>query len=181
MIQPKAFNSWTCIDVANMAREHDVLSILPIALYWCCTGRSVAELEEGQRRTDGTISALSPVNERACFRALFALWTLKEQNTYSWVISPKSAYPACRNTECSIARDNLLRTILFPAAVYGCFTAWNDRWGTGQCNSCIDVARQRHEEGRQKAWDALPGVFGLPGWEELTKERSASACGKLVN
>lgn len=40
------------------------------------------------------------------------------------------------------------------------------------CEICIDIAKGEHGAGRQRLWNALPGVFDLPAWEELNKERA---------
>ncbi|KZP11127.1 hypothetical protein FIBSPDRAFT_192028 [Athelia psychrophila] len=41
--------------------------------------------------------------------------------------------------------------------------------------SCKTRAEQLHENGRVKFWDRLPDAFGLPGWDELAKEREVPA------
>lgn len=43
------------------------------------------------------------------------------------------------------------------------------------CDDCIAAAKQRHDEGRLELWDALPGVFGLPDWEELENDGYVTA------
>ncbi|KZP23530.1 hypothetical protein FIBSPDRAFT_786044 [Athelia psychrophila] len=176
------YEQWSHVDVANLAREQNLLALLPIALFWICRlwhADALPVATKGQKRADKTISALSPINERACLQAYHILVNLKERNTYSWVFSPPSAYPGCTTpilgaaagiTQCRIAREELLRSLLFPAAVIGCILKWEDEWEEGMCAHCIAVAEQRHGEGRQQSWDALPGVFGLPGWEELIKD-----------
>ncbi|KZP06792.1 hypothetical protein FIBSPDRAFT_841794 [Athelia psychrophila] len=163
---------WKFIDFTNLAREHDILSILPIALYWCCRRWPAADLEQGQRRTDNTISTLHPVNERACFRAYLEIVKLK-QITFDWAICPQSHYPACTSRDrCSSAHDQLLRAIFIPVAVKGWIDAWKDAYEEGQYKTCILVAKQLHDGERKRAWDALPAAFSLPAWEELNKERS---------
>lgn len=162
---------WMYIDAANLAREQNLLSALPIALYWCCRWK-LSVLEQGQRRPDGTISTLSPVNERACFLAYSELLELKEQKTFLWALPTSPGFDSCRSpNECRAARNKLAASVLFPTSATLCFGIWKDEYKTGQCNLCIPVARRMHKDGRQQLWDALPGVFGLPDWEELRKER----------
>ncbi|KZP23547.1 hypothetical protein FIBSPDRAFT_952058 [Athelia psychrophila] len=60
---------WTFINVTNLAREQNLLSVLPLALYSCCRMWNAPDLEQGQRRADNSLATLSPVNEHACFRA----------------------------------------------------------------------------------------------------------------
>lgn len=165
-------------DAANLAREQNLLSVLPIALFWCCQNFRTTEMKEGQRRADGTISTLSPTNERACFGAHFDLLKLKEQCTFSWLFSPQSPYPICsykNGGTCPAARSKIKEDVFFPIVVAGCINRWINEHKQGLCHGCGATAKRLHEEGRQKSWDALPNVFGLPGWEELLKERSTPA------
>lgn len=37
------------------------------------------------------------------------------------------------------------------------------------CPQCLAVFKNSYEEGRKAAWEKLPGVFGLPGWDDLRK------------
>ncbi|KZP10321.1 hypothetical protein FIBSPDRAFT_838656 [Athelia psychrophila] len=165
---------WKFIDFVNLVREHNILSILPFALYWCCKTWSATDLEKGQRRTDNTISTLHPVNERACLRAYLEILKLKHI-TFDWLICPQSCYSGCTSRDrCSVARDKLLKSTFFPVALRGWINTWRVSYEIGQCNACILVAKRLHNSGRQKAWDALPGAFGLPAWEELNEERPSS-------
>lgn len=160
--------------MANLAREHNLLSVLPTAFYWCCREWSVAELEEGQRREDGTTSTLSPVNERACFRAYFELSKLKER-TWAWTLATKSA-DGCENKKgCSTERAQTMCFHLHPPSVGGCLQEWEERFTKGLCLSCTAVAKKLQNQGQEQAWDALPSAFGLPNWEELIKDRVPSA------
>lgn len=128
----------------------------------------------GQRRTDNTISTLHPVNERACLRAYLEILKLKHI-TFDWLICPQSCYSGCTSRDrCSVARDKLLKSTFFPVALRGWINTWRVSYEIGQCNACILVAKRLHNSGRQKAWDALPGAFGLPAWEELNEERPSS-------
>lgn len=40
------------------------------------------------------------------------------------------------------------------------------------CSACEDALKKSYLAGRATAWEQLPGVFGLPGWEELRKSAS---------
>ncbi|KAK7024852.1 BTB domain-containing protein [Favolaschia claudopus] len=39
------------------------------------------------------------------------------------------------------------------------------------CKSCLAEAKALHAAEKQKCWDELPGMFGLPGWRELEQMR----------
>ena len=48
-------------------------------------------------------------------------------------------------------------------------TKWDQKWEDSMCEHCVEVAKGLHQDGLQKIWDALPSIFGLPEWGELTK------------
>jgi hypothetical protein len=41
----------------------------------------------------------------------------------------------------------------------------------GVCAACISWMREERIRGLQSLWDRLPGLFDLPGWEELEKRK----------
>lgn len=43
---------------------------------------------------------------------------------------------------------------------------WNEYKACMVCDACITGARKRIELARRKFWEELPGIFGLPGWNE---------------
>ncbi|KAJ7119090.1 hypothetical protein C8R44DRAFT_673414 [Mycena epipterygia] len=54
---------------------------------------------------------------------------------------------------------------------------WNsDDWDILQdvCPACLAVLRETHQHARQAFWDKLPGIYGLPSWEELEKMKEAA-------
>ena len=163
---------WIFLDMANLARECNLLSLLPETFFQCC--RLWHHIERGHTRADGTISTLTPVNERACFLAYPKLLKLKEETTYAWALSPPSSFRCRTPRRCTSVRNKLAAEIFHPTSVSGALIAWKDKWSIKQCNDCIVVAKRLHNEGRQAFWEALPGIFGLPDWEKLRKERIAS-------
>ncbi|KAJ6582028.1 hypothetical protein B0H19DRAFT_1252172 [Mycena capillaripes] len=46
-------------------------------------------------------------------------------------------------------------------------TEWGMLKELGLCNSCLAEAKDLQAAARQKLWDRLPQMFGLPKWEEL--------------
>ncbi|KAJ7464371.1 hypothetical protein FB451DRAFT_1403060 [Mycena latifolia] len=51
---------------------------------------------------------------------------------------------------------------------------WHDLRDWGLCKSCLDEAHEIYKCGRKKFWDELPGMFALPGWDELEEMRDAA-------
>ncbi|KZP28189.1 hypothetical protein FIBSPDRAFT_276064 [Athelia psychrophila] len=168
------------VAVANLAREQSLLSVLPLALYQCCNSSSHQGGEPqiagiGPIQND-TTAVLSSVNVRACFAAWNSLSIAQARSTLAWMDSDK--YPTCTSPErCAKIRRNTLRTVFFPFVSFSGLDTWRDfPWLDGEmCSSCNAVAEKLHNDGRVEFWDALPRIFGLPGWDELTTVREECA------
>ncbi|KAJ7045931.1 hypothetical protein C8F04DRAFT_1026045 [Mycena alexandri] len=42
------------------------------------------------------------------------------------------------------------------------------------CDVCLSVLKETHQAARQAFWDKLPGLYGLPPWDELEKMKVAA-------
>lgn len=74
------------------------------------------------------------------------------------------------------ARRASIVLIFTPTAPPAGLESWATRSAqpdAGLCHPCIAHARDQHEVGREKFWELLPGLFGLPPWTELLKERDS--------
>ncbi|KZP04454.1 hypothetical protein FIBSPDRAFT_843993 [Athelia psychrophila] len=76
----------TLIDVANLARAQNLLSVLPVALHYC-SGTYSHVLVKGVAREDDTVATLSPINERVVLAAKDPLLRLQSTTTFSWLIA----------------------------------------------------------------------------------------------
>ncbi|KAJ7684267.1 hypothetical protein DFH06DRAFT_1288630 [Mycena polygramma] len=54
-------------------------------------------------------------------------------------------------------------------------------WGTSDwkslenlCPVCLAAVKKIHQDARQTFWDKLPEIYGLPGWEELKRLKTAA-------
>lgn len=48
---------------------------------------------------------------------------------------------------------------------------WKRSWSDKLCPKCTKRAKEKHQQGREAFWEGLPGLFRLPPWAELLKER----------
>ncbi|KZP11458.1 hypothetical protein FIBSPDRAFT_899024 [Athelia psychrophila] len=155
------------LDMLNLAREQNILSALPLARYRCCWLWSTQK--------DLFKTRLDPQEAIICVTASTTLMRLQGETTFSWITFPPSKYDSCQaSADCSAARSKLAIELFFPVAEISGLKVWHEKWGESMCKACIDVALVEHERGRLRFWKALPGVFGLPGWAELNKERDQS-------
>lgn len=159
-------------DIVNLAREQNLLSVLPLALH-CCGGIRSNTMVKGVKREDHTVATLSPMDEKAVFAASHPRLILMATTTFSWLDADGSDDCETRE-ECDAGRNQILRDSFFPYPVHNCLATWQQEWEVDMCGDCISKAQYLHSIGRQRYWDALPSTFGLPDWEELKKERILS-------
>lgn len=173
-------SAWTEVDVTNVAREQGLLSVLPVALYGCCfTIQDAITLAAGILRNDGTTAKLSPNNNTTCLIAYQSLAALQASTTFSWINGPiarTEAFRACTSCQqCTMIRTGVMRDVFLPSATISGLCSWGELQEKHEldhmCLPCQGLAEKLHNEGRIKFWNALPGVLGLPEWEELKKER----------
>lgn len=168
----------TYIDVVNLAREQNLLSVLPYALH-CCSKKFSDDLVKGAKREDHTIAVLSSIDERAVLVATHPLLRLRATTTFSWLDAP--GHEGCKiNEACEHGRNRLMKKSLFPVHVYGGLICWKDDWEWDICAHCVMRAKRLHGVGRYEYWSQLPSIFGLPNWEELKKERILSTTYALL-
>nr|GAT56159.1 predicted protein [Mycena chlorophos] len=74
-------------DVLRLAREHNILSVLPLTYYLASCGRSPARWFGGVHRPDGTTSSLSPDDLEKCVKGASTLFRtqLKPGYTLGWL------------------------------------------------------------------------------------------------
>ncbi|KZP11456.1 hypothetical protein FIBSPDRAFT_837622 [Athelia psychrophila] len=157
-------DDFTTLEMLNLAREQNLLSTLPILRYRCCRLTQFI-------KTDLFKTRLDPQEAIICATTSSTLIRLQGETTFSWMTFPPSKYDGCQaSAGCSAARIKLAIKTFFPVALIA-LHIWQTGWERGMCKVCIDVASVEHENGRRRFWEALPGIFGLPGWEELNKER----------
>lgn len=160
------------IDIVSLARKHELLSLLPYALYCCCRDHTALQIRTGVQRRDRTTALLSLEDQLACLTGYQSLVRVQATTTYSWVYPNAATYQSCRTIACTPARRSILINTFTPLPPVQGLEDWNSEWeGNGMCKYCIEVAQVAHRAGRQKLWDQLPTIFNLPPWEELVKER----------
>ncbi|KZP28181.1 hypothetical protein FIBSPDRAFT_275953 [Athelia psychrophila] len=182
-------NKWSMINgrwgdgthfaVVNLAREQGLLSVLPLSLYLsCCYPYSTSEIATGIPSDDGTTSRMLPDDLIRCLGAWNSIGIKQSTMTLAWINLP--IYPNCKNsTQCTKLRVKVMKRVFYPFVEFFGLHTWREFetcWvypeeNLDMCDSCYAVAERLHEDGRSKFWETLPGIFGLPEWEELRKER----------
>ncbi|KZP14548.1 hypothetical protein FIBSPDRAFT_796694 [Athelia psychrophila] len=161
-------------ELCKLARRAGLLSILPHVFYYCCKVHTVGDIKNGWER-DGSLRTF-PIQEKLTFLAgREAIFKAQAETTYECFRDPESLSDCCTaHPECNVARHFFFIDTFTPIP----YTAGLDYWDEDSlrldgelCDECAEVASARHQAGRKDFWEQLPGMFDLPPWEELLKER----------
>ncbi|KII85846.1 hypothetical protein PLICRDRAFT_115591 [Plicaturopsis crispa FD-325 SS-3] len=161
------------INAIALAREVNLLWILPSALHYCSYILSPEDFIYGIRAEDGSVAQLTPADQVSCIRGRAAVKQGMGSDTLDWIFdTPDEAETrGCLDAygnPCVSTRDILVRELwvpgVHPALAFG---HWNTSWAL--CRPCAKDAKKRHREGQEKLWEKLPSLFGLPSWAELTR------------
>ncbi|KZP23500.1 hypothetical protein FIBSPDRAFT_952021 [Athelia psychrophila] len=156
------------VDILNLAREHDLQSVLPLALYECCRlFDKGAAFSTTRNMSEFAISTSDQILIAAGPRRIIKL---QNETTFVWA-SADPGIVRCRTAaSCSCYLLNILRDEF----VTGLYIRGTDSWeepGYDLCQECRTNGEAEQNRGRQQFWDSLPGLFGLPEWAELRLER----------
>ncbi|KAK7025111.1 BTB domain-containing protein [Favolaschia claudopus] len=152
------------LDILILASENNLFTILPCVYFF-----ATDELFEGITRTDGTTVCLPPSLLRKCIVAQQNLVLKQSQLDYTFGWAFDGVFDGCMaKVKCMEARTEFLGHFL-PSGFYGFLEPSHIKF-YGFCSSCAGYAKKRLIAGRQKLWDELPDVFGLPPWNELKNE-----------
>ncbi|KAJ7188678.1 hypothetical protein C8R46DRAFT_1205819 [Mycena filopes] len=154
-------------DVITLARENNILSVLPCAYYLAVKAPQAAYFD-GIPRGDGTVASLATIDQRRCVLGREALVAKQFQQGYTLGWLAKWDFDSAECTaNCSLKRAALLAYYL-NAAKMRTFSAYKSSHNL--CEQCEQRAKEATLAGRKKAWEELPGFFGLPPWGELENE-----------
>jgi hypothetical protein len=163
-------------DVIKLARNHNIPSILPLALYFCvaCEDFQPELILRGILREDGTLATLSSDDQQACLTGYYNLIRAQAAETFTWLEPNQNAalFRQCYTPKtCARTRAKLLQGLWHPWPRCIALGSWDDEWGNDMCKICTSQAITHHNIGRKKIWEKLPSLFGLPIWDELTKHQ----------
>ncbi|KAG6380347.1 hypothetical protein JVT61DRAFT_8458 [Boletus reticuloceps] len=153
--------------VMNLASEVGLLSIVVIAVFYCCVACPAFSIVDGYEY-NGIWYDLSAVNKRYCFLVQRYLAEVEKQ------LSQCLAFPAHNCiyglTSQSPCYSGLLSNIRSIQCLKCPFTLWMNTWDHDLCVPCRAELRRKHEEARSRLWKNLPVDLGLGHWESLDKD-----------
>lgn len=173
-----------CYHLLLIARRTGLISILPQVLYECRENYGACEINSGWRSqaseedmAGNIVGQFNDKDARILLAGSIAINEACVETTYSWLYGPGTLYATCKTPKhCHAGREKALRSFRRKGASV---PSPSDQWmlfpfmytQDGLCTDCSKLARDEHEAGREKFWQRLPSLFGLPSWTELAKER----------
>ncbi|KAJ7145140.1 hypothetical protein C8R43DRAFT_551540 [Mycena crocata] len=156
------------LDTITLARENNLLSVLPCAYLQALFFKPEA-IFDGVARPDGSLSLLSSNVQRTCSLArvkiLGAQWAAG--NTLGWVSETATGctnIPYCASAKSSRLHGTVVKGLLHP------FMDITSIDPLELCAACSEDAKTKMTAGRKKMWELLPSFFDLPPWSELKND-----------
>ncbi|KAJ7490893.1 hypothetical protein FB451DRAFT_1389648 [Mycena latifolia] len=178
-VQQTSWPAPTSIFAIELAREVGAEWILPVAFY----NLGAAAHNLGMREImTGTLYGSFPIKlseqDLVSFLEGYVLQRDNEMSTMlQFLHSPVPVTGCTGGSKCTITR--LVAVTKFQADRVEYPAIPLDIWGvddwarlSAACNTCLKSLKQTHGAARQSFWDKLPGLYGLPGWEELNKAKT---------
>ncbi|KAJ6589883.1 hypothetical protein DFH09DRAFT_1140351 [Mycena vulgaris] len=155
-------------DILTLARENDILSVLPCAYFRAVKHYGLAELFDGVPKGDGTSASLAPIDQRRCIlgRELMVKAQSEPGYTFAWLLSGTTGDCTDPKT-CPTLRETHIRKTWGTNHLWALTPPWE---GKALCAECQQHMVESMIAGRKKIWEDLPGFFALPAWSELKND-----------
>ncbi|KAF7973896.1 hypothetical protein HWV62_14036 [Athelia sp. TMB] len=157
------------IQLLAIARRAGLLSVLPAVFYAYCVSDDMFGLA-----TSNPMRSVSPSDHNTCLRGHHIMCGVQAETTFAWAYGAETRGDCSTYKRCEKTLNKYLITRFLPIAKDYGLESWSEAsaWLHGNlCANCMKVAQEKHEAGRKQFWQRLPGLFNLPSWEELAKER----------
>lgn len=149
--------------MVTILREHNLLLFLPWLLYRCFHMDHSGHTSLFLKSPDTLQPILCLDDIQVCSQALGKLCRLQASETFAW-LDPSLT---CADKQCDAMRRSIMQAAYYPVTTCAPFSPWDVGLEAGLCAECAPKSRDSHNAGRQRVWEQLPSVFGLPDWEEL--------------
>jgi hypothetical protein len=152
----------------RLAREIDIPIILPAAMYGCARS-AIERILDGITLPDGSSIDLDWRDKRSCIIARTRLSDAILMRTFKFL----DHHPSGCSTlaRCAIGRLKHLRKLQAkffntpgPRPLTKRFLKGFEK---DVCDCCYTTSHASFVAARQALWDDLPGIFGLPSWQQL--------------
>ncbi|KAJ7500465.1 hypothetical protein B0H11DRAFT_1714417 [Mycena galericulata] len=167
------------IYAVEVFREVDALWLLPYAFYnlsWAFN-RSKVDTDVFHGGDYIGIPIGLSMRDQESFLQGHAIQSHYAIKILSFLTDPFDIEGCTSPAECAIARFRAAGNIQ-DRYLDDTLNAWSEvgHWDMLEsvCPICLAALKTTHEAARQAFWDELPGIYGLPSWEELEKMKIAA-------
>ncbi|KAJ7782695.1 hypothetical protein B0H16DRAFT_1298084 [Mycena metata] len=161
----------TLFDILTLARENNILSVLPCAYYRVIL-QPRASLFDGIKREDGTVASLRPAELRQCLLGHEKL--LKRQAgpgyTAGWLRQWDFDADCTNLVSCTQVRTGILQRYLETLNLWALGSVSRKGIIKSLCTHCKNHLEESFLAGRRKFWEELPSFFDLQNWAELSND-----------
>ncbi|KAH6907602.1 hypothetical protein BKA70DRAFT_1189582 [Coprinopsis sp. MPI-PUGE-AT-0042] len=158
-------------DVINLAVSLRLNCTLPaILLQALILANSPFSFFEGTKSASGVITKLPHDIEMLLVQSHARLAILVAKNQFAYLTDDALPAASCQHpTICSKALRTAASVCWNPTVNYdAAFDAYHiPNLKPTFCPTCRDFVYATFVAGKSASWNALPGIFGLPGWEDL--------------
>lgn len=156
-------------DIISLAREQDVLSILPAAFYYCVGNASLAQILRGWQGHNSLLKQLSIEDQHTCVLGESMLIDYQCNQLFGWLHDGSGPNQDCDKWEnCQAAIQDTIRELWTPEPFLRAFDPWE--YDRHFCARCDEDFHARWEQAQRLLWERLPVIFSLPPWHELHGE-----------
>ncbi|KAJ7072662.1 hypothetical protein C8F01DRAFT_973601 [Mycena amicta] len=157
------------LDMIDLAGQNNIRTVLPCAYLLTVASPKESWLDE-ITKADGTVVSLAPLDLRRCISGVDKIVKMQFQPGYALCWLVKMPNDCVTPRDCAEKRMGVLTT--FVGSVQGLLlpSSTMDRFANRTCEPCQQHIRGLFSGSREKAWNDLPSVFGLPAWSELKNE-----------
>ncbi|KAJ6606004.1 hypothetical protein DFH09DRAFT_69 [Mycena vulgaris] len=178
-IQQTSWSATASIFAIELAREVGAEWILPVAFYnlgAAAHNLGMKEIVSGIRYGSFPVK-LSEI-DLGFFLDGYLLQRDNEMSTIlQFLHSPMLVSGCTGGSKCTLVRLGAVTKFQADRIEYPAIPL--DIWGgddwkrlSTACSPCLKSLKQTHAAARQSFWNKLPGLYGLPGWDELKKMRT---------
>ncbi|KAJ7707371.1 hypothetical protein B0H17DRAFT_1032527 [Mycena rosella] len=153
-------------DTVTLARETNILSVLPCAYFRVLVCSSPAQIFDGVNRSNGTLATLSPIDQRRCSLGRAAILRAQWVYTLGWVREDTEDTSCTDRSACQREKASFVLECVGSGKI-AAFNPISIADILTLCPTCNRLSKTKMTEGRQKMWELLPTFFELPPWSEL--------------
>ncbi|KAJ6519053.1 hypothetical protein C8R45DRAFT_1117032 [Mycena sanguinolenta] len=166
-------------DKFETIHENKIFTALPLAYYRAVQVTTVdfystrhSELFEENSNDGGTCASLSELDRGRCVMGRHTLLVKQFEQGYTFGWLRKWEFTDCTSpVTCRSSRESKSQELTRGYQIWAVSRRIILTWGHGKfCPACTRHAKECSIAGREKTWQEVPEIFGLPPWNQLEND-----------